>query len=288
MKIWIPGGRGMLGQALQRALTDTSHDVVISGSDVDVADTDAVNAYVDVHTPALIINCAAYTAVDKAEAEEATALRSNGDGPGVLGAAAARTGARALHVSTDYVFDGTSKQSWSPDDKTAPLGAYGRTKLVGEQRFLEATNGKGLVVRTSWLFGYGGKNFVTTMLKLMSEREQLKVVGDQHGRPTSTQTLASTLLALGQGSDAGGITHVADAGPTTWHAFACAIRDGARERGHALKVQHIEAIPTSAYPTPAVRPAWSVLDTTRTEQLTGIILPPWMTTLGRYLDELPR
>lgn len=283
MKIWIPGGRGMLGQALQRQLVGS--DVVVSGSDVDIADAAAVNAFVDAQRPTVILNCAAYTAVDKAEAEEDTATRANGVGPGVVGAAAQRIGARALHVSTDYVFDGTSKQSWLPDDKTGPLGAYGRSKLVGEQRFLEATKGKGLVVRTSWLFGPGGKNFVTTMLKLMSEREQLKVVADQHGRPTSTATLASTLWSLAQ-TDASGITHCADAGAVTWHAFACAIRDGAQERGMPLKVQNVEAIPTSAYPTPAVRPAWSVLDTTRTEQLIGRPMPSWRATLGTYLDEL--
>jgi dTDP-4-dehydrorhamnose reductase len=285
MKIWIPGGNGMLGSELQRQLKGSGHDVVVTGREVDVADAGVVGAFADVNRFDVVINCAGYTAVDKAEAEEDAATRVNGEAPGVLGAAAHKTGARVLHVSTDYVFDGTSKQSWLPDDATGPLSAYGRSKLAGERRLLEATDGKGLVVRTSWLFGHGGKNFVTTMLSLMAEREQLKVVADQHGRPTSTATLAATLLSLSTVA-AGGVTHCADAEATTWHGFATAIADGARARGFPIQVRTIEAVPTSAYPTPARRPAWSVLDTTRTEQLIGRPLPPWRATLGRFLDEL--
>lgn len=286
MKVWIPGGRGMLGHELALQAKALGHEVVVTGSEVDVTDSSVVNSFVDIVHPGVVINCAAFTAVDLAETHEAAATRVNGDAPGVIGAAAARKGMRALHVSTDYVFDGTSKQVWSPVDETRPLSAYGRSKLKGEGRFLDGTNGNGLVVRTSWLFGPVGKNFLLTMLKLMAERDQLRVVNDQHGRPTSTSTLAAALLELAA-TDAAGITHCANAGATTWHGFASAIFAEAQARKLPLKVKAVEAIPTSAYPTPAVRPQWSVLDTTRTEKLLGRPLPPWQDALAAVFAALP-
>ena len=276
----------MLGHELAAQARALGHDVVLTDSEVDVTDASVVNSFVDIVHPGVVINCAAFTAVDLAETHEAEATRVNGDAPGIIGAAAARKGMRALHISTDYVFDGSSKKIWTPVDKPAPLSAYGRSKLKGEGRFLDATNGNGLVVRTSWLFGPVGKNFLLTMLKLMAEREQLRVVDDQHGRPTSTSTLAAALLALAA-TDAAGITHCANAGETTWHGFASAIFREAQARKLPLKVTTVEAIPTSAYPTPAVRPQWSVLDTTRTEQLLGRPLPPWQAALTGVFDDLP-
>jgi len=287
--LWIPGGRGMLGTTLATQARARGWGVVATGRDVDASDPAVVAAFVDAHRPACIINCAAWTAVDLAESEAAAAARANEALPGVLGEAAARVGARALHVSTDYVFDGAAPEPERPlreDDPTGPVSVYGRTKLAGERAFLERTGGRGLVVRTSWLYGPGGKNFVTTMLKLMAERDELKVVADQRGRPTSTATLAAALLALAD-TDAGGVVHVADeAGPRgiAWHDFAVAIRAGALARGLPVKAHAIHAIPTSAYPTPAKRPAWSVLDTTRYTALTGAALPSWEQTLGAYLD----
>jgi dTDP-4-dehydrorhamnose reductase len=290
-KLWIPGGRGMLGSTLARRAADAGFDVLATGHDVDAADADAVAAFVALHRPTHVINCAAWTAVDLAETERAAAHRANARLPGVLGAAAATFGARVVHVSTDYVFDGrvpSPERALREDDPTAPASVYGTTKRDGERALLDATGGRGLVVRTSWLYGPGGKNFVTTMLKLMAERDELKVVADQRGRPTSTTTLADALLRL-LDVDAGGIVHVADdAGPRgiSWHDFAVAIRAGALARGLPVKAHTIHAIPTSAYPTPAVRPAWSVLDTGRYTQLTGTSLPSWDQTLGRYLDQI--
>ncbi len=283
--VWIPGGHGMLGSRLS-ALAAADVDVITTTrADVDVADRAAVLAFAQRRRPTLILNCTAYTAVDKAESEPALATAGNADAPAWLGEAARAVGARALHVSTDYVFDGSGSRPLREDDATGPVSAYGRSKRQGEERFLDATSGQGLVVRTSWLYGPGGKNFVLTMLKLMAEREQLKVVADQRGRPTSTSTLAQRLWLLAA-LDATGIVHVADAtGPQgiSWHDFAVAIHAGASARGLPLQAKSIEAIATSAYPTPAVRPAWSVLDCSRCETLTGP-LPSWTTTLEAFLD----
>ena len=285
-KLWIPGGQGMLGSRLAAQVAAEGVDVVVTTRvDVDVSDRAAVLAFAQHVRPTLIVNCTAYTAVDKAESEPALAAAANGDAPGWIAEAAVSVAARALHVSTDYVFDGQGTRPLREDDVTGPVGVYGRSKRQGEERFLDGTGGHGLVVRTSWLYGPGGKNFVATMLKLMAEREQLKVVADQRGRPTSTSTLAERLWRL-LSLDTRGIVHVADAtGPTgvSWHEFATAIWTGAKARGLPMKATAIEAIATSAYPTPAARPAWSVLDCSRCETLTGV-LPSWTTTLDAYLD----
>jgi dTDP-4-dehydrorhamnose reductase len=285
-RVWIPGGKGMLGQRVAGGGGGVDVDVIVtSRSDVDVTQREAVFAFVERERPTLIVNCTAYTAVDKAESEPLVAEAANADAPAFIGAAARAFGARALHVSTDYVFDGRGSRPLKEDDATGPVSVYGKTKRSGEERFLDATAGAGLVVRTSWLYGPGGKNFVLTMLKLMAEREHLKVVSDQRGRPTSTSTLADRLWKL-SALAASGIVHVADdAGATgiSWHELALAIHSGAKARGLPIKAIDIEAIPTSAYPTPAVRPAWSVLDCSRCEALTGP-LPKWQTTLDAFLD----
>ncbi len=290
-RLWIPGGRGMLGSLLARRAAAEGFIVLPTGRDVDAADHAVVDAFVAEHRPTHVINCAAWTAVDRAETEQAAAHRDNAILPGVVGAAAARIGAHALHVSTDYVFAGAApepERGLREDDPTEPVSVYGATKLAGERAFLDATEGRGLIVRTSWLYGPGGKNFVTTMLRLLAERDELAVVADQRGRPTATSTLAGALLCLLPVAD-GGIVHVADeAGPRgiSWHDFATAIRAGALRRGFPVKAQTIRAIPTSAYPTPARRPAWSVFDTTRYTGLTGQTLPSWEHTLAAYLDEV--
>jgi dTDP-4-dehydrorhamnose reductase len=281
----------MLGTTLCKRAAAAGFDVLATGHDVDAADRDVVSAFVALHRPTDVINCAAWTAVDLAETERDAAHRGNAVLPGVVGAAATAIGARVLHVSTDYVFDGAApvpERALREDDDTGPVSVYGTTKLDGERAFADATAGAGLVVRTSWLYGPGGKNFVTTMLKLMAERDELKVVADQRGRPTSTSTLTDALLRL-LDIDDGGIVHVADeagARGISWHDFAVAIRAGAIARGLLVKAHTIHAIPTSAYPTPAKRPAWSVLDTTRYTRLTGTSLPSWEQTLGGYLDRL--
>lgn len=285
MKLWIPGGRGMLGQALARAAQTKGLSVVVTGQEVDITDAAACLGFVRHERPNLVVNCAAHTAVDLCESEEEKATLVNGTGAGHVAQAAHATGARAVHISTDYVFDGNGIRPYLEDDKTTPLSAYGRSKLAGERAFLENSHGQGLIVRTSWLYGPGGRNFVTTMLKLMAERDELRVVADQRGRPTSTPTLANALLRL-LPLPAHGVVHYADLGETTWHGFARAIYDGAQARGFPVKAHAIHAVETRDFPTPAHRPAYSVLDTSRYEELTGTVPEPWTTALGAYLDEL--
>jgi dTDP-4-dehydrorhamnose reductase len=286
MRVWVPGGHGMLGRAVQRLLAGHA-DVVVTGRDVDLADGARVRAFAGDGRFDAIVSCAAYTAVDKAESDEDQARRDNADGPAHLGAVAKERSIPVVHVSTDYVFPGDARRAYVEDDATGPLGAYGRTKLAGEQRFLAAADGaRGYVVRTSWLFGKDGKSFVTTMLKLMAERDALRVVEDQVGRPTGTDDLARALWALVEQQAAPGVYHFANAGQTSWHAFALAIKDGAQKRALPVKASVVEPIPTSAYPTPARRPAWSVLDTAKIEAATGIAPRPWRAPLDEVLDHL--
>jgi len=288
-RLWIPGGTGMLGTRLA-ADAIAAHEVVVSDREVDIADAGAVARFLDARGPfELVINCAAFTAVDLAETERDAAFRVNATGPQVLAAACATRGARLVHISTDYVFDGSGSTPLAEDAPTGPIGAYGDSKLAGERAVL-AAGGQPLVVRTSWLYGPTHKNFVLTMLKLMAERDALRVVGDQRGRPTSTATLSHALLRLA-GVEATGVVHVADeTGPhgISWHDFAVAIREGALARGLPVKATVVEAIPTSAYPTPARRPAWSVFSTERYRRLTGEALPDWKQRLGEVLDVVAR
>jgi dTDP-4-dehydrorhamnose reductase len=288
-RLWIPGGTGMLGTRLAADAT-ASHEVMISDREVDIADADAVAAFWQQRGPFdLVINCAAFTAVDLAETERDAAFRVNATGPGVLAAACATRGARLVHISTDYVFDGAGSAPLDEETPTGPIGVYGDSKLAGERAVLTA-GGAPLVVRTSWLYGPTHKNFVLTMLKLMAERDALRVVGDQRGRPTATSTLSHALLRLAD-VGASGVVHVADeTGPQgiSWHEFAVAIREGALARGLPVKAGVVEAIPTSAYPTPARRPAWSVFSTARYERLTGEALPDWKQRLGEVLDVVAR
>lgn len=286
MRIWVPGGRGMLGHAVQRLL-GAAHDLVVTGRDVDLSDAGRVRAFVADGRFDAVLNCAAYTAVDRAESDEDAARRDNVDGPAHLGAVAKGRGIPVVHVSTDYVFPGDARRPYVEDDATGPLGAYGRTKLEGERRFTAAADGApAYVVRTSWLFGRDGKSFVTTMLKLMAERDALRVVEDQIGRPTGTDDLARAMWALVEKKAAPGVYHFANAGQTSWHAFALAIKEGAQKRGLPVKAGVVEPIPTSAYPTPAHRPAWSVLDTSKIEAATGLAPRSWRAPLDELLDHL--
>ncbi|HEY0193672.1 MAG TPA: dTDP-4-dehydrorhamnose reductase, partial [Kofleriaceae bacterium] len=236
--------------------------------------------------PELVINAAAYTAVDKAEAAPDDAYAINAAAVAHLGRACAARQLPWLHVSTDYVFDGTATAPYREDQPIAPLGVYGETKAAGEA-FARAHGAS--VIRTSWVFATRGPSFVQTMLRLAAERPVLRVVADQHGCPTWADDLAGALLELGalqrEGRAAAATYHYCGDGPTTWHAFACQIIDEAR-RHRALACERIDAITTAEYPTPARRPAYSVLDTSRIRGL-GITPPPWQLGLARVIaDEL--
>ena len=245
---------------------------------LDLTDHGAVAAYLALARPDLVINAAAYTAVDKAESEPERAFAVNHQAAAALATACAARGLRLLHVSTDYVFDGTSARPYREDDALAPLGVYGHSKAQGE---LAVRAAGGTVVRTSWLFEELGPSFVHTMLRLAGERETLRVVGDQVGCPTWADDLADALLALGRRGELDGCYHFCNDGQTTWHGFAEAIV--AQGRAHrALRCTGIDRITTAEYPTPARRPAYSVLDTERIRAL-GIVPPPWRAGLAHVV-----
>lgn len=270
MKILVTGGKGQLGRSLA-ARGATAPDI----DELDICNPEHVARVGEFE---LVINAAAYTAVDKAETERDRAFAINRDGASLLARACATRGVRLLHVSTDYVFDGTATRPYREDDPIAPLGVYGTSKAEGERTVHDAG---GTVVRTSWLFAEGGPSFVHTMLRLAREREVLRVVADQHGCPTYAGDLADALLHLGRQRELAPTYHVCNAGPTTWHAFASAIVEEAR-RHQPLACQRIDAITTAEYPTPAKRPHYSVLDTSRV-QAAGFTPPAWQPGLAKVI-----
>ncbi len=287
MTIWLVGARGMLGTALRARLEAARVAFITTDLELDIGEAEPVLAYARREKPTLILNAAAYTRVNDAETHEAEALRANGAGPEHLGRAATELGARVVHVSTDYVFDGRAQEPYREDAPTAPQGAYGRTKLAGEQRLFAACPRGALVVRTSWLFGENGPNFVRTMARLLAEKDELRVVADQRGRPTYTGDLAEVLLALGGVTRPEpcppGLYHFANAGETTWHGFTLAIRNACLEAGLPVKAQRVTAVTTADFPRPAPRPAYSVLDTTKIERVLGMLPRPFEAPLVEYL-----
>jgi dTDP-4-dehydrorhamnose reductase len=277
----------MLAGAIKPLLTARGLPYLGSDSELDIADRNAVLEFARRERPALIVNAAAYTRVDDAEKELEAARRGNADGPANLGAAAREIGARVIHFSTDYVFDGKGESPYLESAPVAPLGAYGKTKLEGEQRLLEETAGNDVaIIRTSWLFGGLGNNFVRTMLKLLAERDELRVVADQRGRPTYTRDLAEAALALAALPEQNGIFHFANRGDVTWHGFTLAIRELALEHGLPVKASEVKPITTADFPRPAPRPAYSVLDTARIEAALGTAPRPWREALDDYVREL--
>jgi dTDP-4-dehydrorhamnose reductase len=279
MRMLVTGGAGMLGRAAVAAAERLGHDVVAPPrAELDITDFEAVRAAVAEITPVAVINCAAWTDVDGAETAEPQAAEVNALGAGNLARAAAATGARIVHVSTDYVFDGSKRSPWVESDTVAPLSAYGRTKLAGEQA-VAAAGAEHAIVRTAWLFGGGGVNFVHTMLRLGAERDEVRVVADQVGRPTWTGHLAPALVELAGRRGEVGVFHAAGAGQCSWNEFAIAIFDRA---GIACRVV---TVTTDDFPRPARRPAYSVLGTERDP---GIHLPDWRDGLSAYLEERER
>lgn len=280
MRVLITGANGQLGGALQRTAPAWADINAIDVEDVDLTDSAMLTARLVVEAPDLIINAAAYTAVDKAESDEAFARAINADAVAVMVEAMAGTGGKVVHVSTDYVFDGTASTPYAPDAPRNPQSAYGRTKAEGEDRLRP----EDLLVRTAWVYEAGGANFVRTMIRLMNEREELGIVADQVGSPTWATGLARTIWALVE-KGASGTFHHSDDGAISWHEFAVAIAEEARALGLVKRIPAIKAIATADYPTPARRPAFSLLDCGATRAFIGDQPVPWRTNLRLMLEE---
>ncbi|MBA6060322.1 dTDP-4-dehydrorhamnose reductase [Pseudomonas juntendi] len=297
MKILLLGKNGQVGWELQRALSVLGEVVALDRHPAstpygelkgDLSDLDSLRAAIIAVSPQVIVNAAAYTAVDKAESERETAHIVNALASQVMAEEAKRLDAWLVHYSTDYVFDGTGTTPWSETDSVAPVNYYGATKLEGE-RLIQASGCKHLIFRTSWVYAARGNNFAKTMVRLAKERQTLNVIADQVGVPTGADLLADVaVLALQQAlhnPDLAGVYHLAPSGETTWHAYASYVIEFARNHGEALMVEAVNPIATTEYPTPASRPLNSRLDTAKLRNSFTLHLPDWQSGVTRMLME---
>ncbi len=283
-RVMVCGADGQLGRELQLTQPPGVEAVPFNRHGLDITDASAVERALVETGARVVINGAAYTAVDRAESDSESAHAVNATGPAILADCCAAHGARLLHVSTDFVFDGVSGQAYRPDDEASPLGVYGASKWRGEQAVL-ASGADALVVRTGWVYSRHGGNFVKTMLRLMAERDRLTVVEDQIGTPTWARGLAEACWDLALEPKAHGIYHWSDAGACSWYDFAVAIHALGLELGLLTAQAAIEPIPATDYPTPAKRPAFSVLDKQRTRALLGYPGHPWREQLRLMLAD---
>ena len=293
MRVLLFGANGQVGHELRRALAPlgevicaTRSGTLADGTACKSADFDVPQALapmVAALAPDVVVNAAAYTAVDRAESEREAAFRANALAPGELAGACARTGALLVHYSTDYVFDGRGNRPYREEDPTAPLGVYGASKLAGEQA-VAASGARHLVLRTAWVYASHGHNFMRTMLRLARERDELRVVADQVGTPTPAALIADvTAEVLARPFDGSGIRHLTASGETSWHGFASAIIARAVELGLVERAPKVLPISTADYPTPAPRPSYSRLDCARLEREFAIELPDWRHALESVL-----
>lgn len=291
MRILVTGREGQVVSALAEEGPSLGHDIIRLGRpELDLANPAGLEVLFGSARPDIIVSAAAYTAVDQAESEPDLAMAINGTAPGLIAAAAARLGLPVIHLSTDYVFDGTKPTPYVESDPTGPQGAYGRTKLAGEQA-VAASNPRHVILRTAWVYAHGGKNFVRTMLRLAADRPELRVVSDQLGCPTYATDLARAILAVAAqlpgrpaGDDGFGIFHASGSGDTSWAGFAQAIFDRAAAMG--LPAARVVPIATAEYPTPARRPSNSRLDCNKLSRLYGVSQPHWFDGLSRCLARL--
>ncbi|MCM2131838.1 dTDP-4-dehydrorhamnose reductase [Larsenimonas rhizosphaerae] len=294
VKLLLLGANGQVGWELQRSLAPLGEVVACTREQADLSRPESLKALVDAHAPQAIINAAAYTAVDKAEDDEATARLVNAEAVRVLADCANATGAVFVHYSTDYVFDGTYELGYEEDAETGPLSAYGRTKLAGE-REITASGCLGYIFRTSWVYAARGGNFAKTMLRLASERDELNVVADQYGAPTSAELIADvTAQVVARALDdrnfarrTSGIYHLAAGGHTTWHGFARFVIQHANALGYEtrLSAEEIRPITTAEFPVPARRPAYSLFNTDKLCSTFGLMLPRWQLHAERMMVE---
>jgi dTDP-4-dehydrorhamnose reductase len=288
--ILVVGKNGQLARCLRdSAVLRNVPLVAISRPELNLENGEGIDRVMAAVEPSAIVNAAAYTAVDPAEAEPQRAFGVNCDGAALLADASARCGISFIQISTDYVFDGSKRSRYREDDVPAPLNVYGSSKLAGEAAVLAACPGA-VVIRTSWVYSPYGNNFVRTMLRLSETELVVKIVDDQRGTPTSAADLAAAILAIverlrsAKGCGDGGIYHLAGEGETSWHGFAAAIFAGLARRGR--RVPRLQAITTAEYPTPAYRPKYSCLDSSKAERVFGVRLPPWRSSLEACLDQL--
>jgi dTDP-4-dehydrorhamnose reductase len=296
MKILLFGANGQVGHELRRSLAPlgeviptTRSGALDDGTPCETADFDvpeSLPTLIDRVAPSLVVNAAACTAVDRAETDRDAAFRANAEAPARIAAACAAHEALLVHYSTDYVFDGSGTRPYRENDSVAPLGVYGASKLAGEEA-IHASEARHLIFRTAWVYAARGHNFMRTMLRLAAERDELRVVADQIGTPTPAGLIAdATAAALTQAPAVSGLWHLTTTGRTSWHGFAEAIVAGAHARGLLARAPRVVPIATADYPTPARRPAWSVLDITRTCADFHLDLPSWEVALDGVLDRM--
>jgi len=298
MKILVTGKNGQLGSELQKTCPSNVELICFGSKELDISNAEQVNELLITHSPDIVINAAAYTAVDKAETDTDTAYAVNEQGAANLANTCKNINAKLIHISTDFVFDGTSTLPYTASDATNPLGVYGASKLAGEQAINKALGSQAIIVRTAWVYSVFGNNFVKTMLRLMSEKEQLGIVGDQVGTPTWAAGLANMLWALvaktinntineqHSSGNSSLILNWTDAGVASWYDFAVAIQELAVDQGLLSKAIPISAIAAASYPTPAKRPAFSVLNKAQAEELSGVKTVHWRAQLKAMLTEL--
>ncbi|WMS91285.1 dTDP-4-dehydrorhamnose reductase [Pseudoalteromonas sp. HL-AS1] len=295
MKILVTGKNGQLGSELQKTCPSNVELICFGSKELDISNAEQVNELLITHSPDIVINAAAYTAVDKAETDTDTAYAVNKLAAANLASTCKHINARLIHISTDFVFDGTSTMPYTASDATNPLGVYGASKLAGEQAINEILGSQATIVRTAWVYSVFGNNFVKTMLRLMAGKEQLGIVGDQVGTPTWAAGLANMLWALVAKASSEQVLNTentatilnwTDAGVASWYDFAVAIQELAIEQGLLTKSIPISAIPAASYPTPAKRPAFSVLNKAQTEEISGVKTVHWRAQLKEMLTEL--
>ena len=285
MTVLILGGGGQIASAVRTTAPDLSDIVVKTRRQLDIGDAASVARTLKEVRPSWVINGAAYTSVDLAEDQPDQAIAANDTAVGILAEATARAGCRLLHLSTDFVFDGKSNRAYLPDDQTNPLSVYGVSKLGGERRVLKAPGG-GIILRTAWVYASAGRNFVLTMLELMRERQEIRVVCDQIGGPTWAGSAAAAIWGLIEANAPGGIYHWTDLGVASWYDFAVAIQEEAQLNGLLNRAIPVVPIRSTEYPTRAQRPAFSLLDTAATREMVKVPARHWRQNLRNMLDEL--
>lgn len=288
--IWLIGNKGMLGSELEKQLTQNAVSVIGTDCDVDITNLQALEEFAAVKNISWIINCAAYTAVDKAEDEPELARLLNAAGPENIARTAKKIGAKLVHISTDYVFDGKGTMPYPVNTERNPKSVYGRTKAEGEKAIEAVLPDAHYIIRTAWLYGYNGPNFVYTMIKLMNTKDSLNAVNDQKGCPTNAQDLASAVITLITKENSvplsvpAGLYHYCDEGQITWYEFALAIQKKAVEKGLITNSCTVHPCTSAEFKSKAVRPQYSVMDLSKTKEILGIVIPSWEESLNEFLS----